>query len=162
MRALFFTLLLLAPTLSFAAPPWRTQPMTFTDQQYMEVRRTELNELARLRLGRSFGGKRDYDLRLIQSLLDSGTVDASQTANMQGLGIIMGEFLRKQHALKWVIYNDRVGRSRALEVPDKDEVIFPVTQFSSRAAVGAKIDVFAIYEKLEAEIAQIKKKMIVR
>ena len=62
-------LLILAP-LSIA-DPWRTDPMTPLDEKYMEDSRTQLNDLSRIELGRSFGESRDNDLRLIQTLLNS-------------------------------------------------------------------------------------------
>ncbi|MBQ0795404.1 DUF3806 domain-containing protein [Zhongshania sp.] len=153
-------LLILAP-LSIA-DPWRTDPMTPLDEKYMEDSRTQLNDLSRIELGRSFGESRDNDLRLIQTLLDRKIVTGDQTRLLQAMGIVMGDYLRKENSLKWVIYIDRLGRSRALEVPFKDEAIFPVTQISSRAAVGGDIDVKAIYQRLESEIARAKKKIIVR
>lgn len=161
MRFLAIVILFILAPLSIA-DPWRTDPITPMDERYMDNSRKELNDLARIELGRSFGESRDNDFRLIQTLLDRKLVTGEQTALLQAMGIIMGEYLRKEHNLKWVIYIDRVGRSRALEVPFKDEAIFPVTQISSRAAVGGEIDVNAIYERLEGEVVRAKKKIIVR
>lgn len=161
MRFLVIVFLLILAPMSIA-DPWRTDPITPMDERYMDNSRKELNDLARIELGRSFGEGRDSDLRLIQTLLDRKLVKGNQTALLQAMGIVLGDHLRKEHNLKWVIYIDRVGRSRALEVPFKDEAIFPVTQISSRAAVGADVDVKAIYERLESEIVRAKKKIIVR
>ncbi len=161
MRFLAIVILFVLAPMSIA-DTWRTDPITPMDERYMENSRKALNDLARIELGRSFGESRENDLRLIQTLLDRKLVKGDETALLQGMGIIIGDHLRKDHNLKWVIYIDRVGRSRALEVPFKDEAIFPVTQISSRAAVGGEIDVTAIYTRLEAEIARAKKKIIVR
>ncbi len=161
MRFLAIVILFVLAPLSIA-DTWCTDPITPMDERYMENSRKALNDLARIELGRSFGESRENDLRLIQTLLDRKLVKGDETALLQGMGIILGDHLRKDHNLKWVIYIDRVGRSRALEVPFKDEAIFPVTQISSRAAVGGEIDVTAIYTRLEAEIARAKKKIIVR
>ncbi len=144
------------------AQEWRTDPVTPLDQQYMDNAKAELNDLARINLGRSFGFSRDQDLTLIQTLLDRKLVTGKDTKNLQAMGLIMGEYLRKENGLKWVIYSDKLGRSRALEVPLKDQFVFPVTQISSRASVGAEVDVMAIYHKLEDEISRIKKMIIVR
>ncbi|WP_269618205.1 DUF3806 domain-containing protein [Zhongshania sp. BJYM1] len=161
MRFLAIVLLFILAPMSIA-DPWRTDPMTPTDEKYMEDSRNQLNDLSRMELGRSFGESRDNDLRLIQTLLDRKIVTGDQTRLLQAMGIVIGDHLLKENNLKWVIYTDRVGRSRALEVPFKDEAIFPVTQISSRAAVDADIDVKAIYQRLESEIDRAKKKIIVR
>ncbi|WP_372861520.1 DUF3806 domain-containing protein [Spongiibacter sp.] len=155
-------LLLLLFAISGNAEQWRTDPLTPLDQRYMEDRRQELNSLAQLSLGRSFGHGRSSDLRLIQDILDRNLVGAGETAKLQAMGIILGDHLRRENGLRWVIYSDRKGRSRALEVPTKDEFLFPVTQISSRVRVGAEVDVQAIYEKLERETARIKKMIIIR
>ena len=60
----------------------------------MQQRRDELDELARGRLGRQFRGERDSDLALLQELLDRRLVTASDTAQLQGMGIILGDMIR--------------------------------------------------------------------
>lgn len=160
MKILLALLLALATTAN--AAQWRTDPLTPLDQRYMEERRQELNSLAQISLGRSFGHSRDSDLRIIQDILDRKLVGADETAQLQAMGIVLGEYLRREHGLRWVVYSDAKGRSRALEVPAKDEFIFPVTQISSRVRVGAEVDVQAIYQRLEQEIKRIKKKIIIR
>ena len=161
MKMLMPILLALVTTVASAAQ-CRTDPLTPLDQRYMEERRQELNSLVQISMGRSFGHGRDSDLRLIQDILDRKLVKPDETAQLQAMGIIMGEHLRRENGLRWVIYSDAKGRSRALEVPAKDEFLFPVTQISSRVRVGAEVDVQAIYQRLEQEIKRIKKKIIVR
>ncbi len=156
------TVLLCLFAIAGNAAQWRTDPLTPLDRQYMEQRQQELNSLAQMSMGRSFGHGRDSDLRLIQEILDRKLVKKDEIAKLQAMGIIMGEHLRRENGLRWVIYVDAKGRSRALEVPAKDEFLFPVTQISSRVIVDADVDVKAIYQRLEKEITEIKKKIIVR
>lgn len=144
------------------AQQWKVYAISPMDEQYMEVRKEEINSFARSEIGRSFGQGRDRDLEVMQEIIDRRLLDGDDITKLQAMGIIMGEHLRRENGLRWVVYIDDKGRSRALEIPNKDEVIFPVTQISSRAAVGADIDVKAIYKKLEDEIARIRKKIIVR
>ncbi|AKH70316.1 protein of unknown function (DUF3806) [Spongiibacter sp. IMCC21906] len=161
MRLLYLSLILLLTPLAQAAEPLRVDPITPLDQRFMDNATAELNSLAQIKTGRSFSGERERDLELLQLMLDRNLVDGDDTKLMQAMGIVMAQHLQKAHNLKWVIYVDNVGRSRALEVPFKEDFIFPVTQISSRAAVGADINVQAIYDKLEKEVAQIRKKIIV-
>lgn len=165
MRLLILGLCLALASLS-QAEPLRVDELTPLDERFMDTAVAELNDLAQIRLGRSLSNEhtrnRDQDLDIIQTLLDRKLVDGDDTKLLQAMGIVLGRHLQKENSLKWVIYVDNVGRSRALEVPFKEDFIFPVTQISSRAAVGADVDVQAIYEKLEQEIADIRKKIIVR
>ena len=65
----------------------------------------------------------------------------------------------KYGGLLWVIYQDKYGRSRSLQVPgfDKD-FIFPVTQVSRKAEVGIKVDVREIYKELQQAVIDIRNK----
>lgn len=165
MRLLILSLCLALTSLSHAEP-LRVDELTPLDERFMDTAVAELNDLAQIRLGRSISNEytrnREQDLDIIQTLLDRKLVDGDDTKLLQAMGIVLGRHLQKENSLKWVIYVDNLGRSRALEVPLKEDFIFPVTQISSRAAVGAEVDVKAIYEKLEQEIADIRKKIIVR
>jgi hypothetical protein len=161
MKRVYLSLILLLAPLAHAEP-LRVDPLTPLDEQFMDKATAELNGLSQIRLGRSFNGEKDRDLELLQLMLDRHLIDSNDTRLMQAMGIVMGRHLQKEHSLKWVIYVDNVGRSRALEVPFKEDYIFPVTQISSRAAVGADVDVSAIYEKLEDEVKRIRRKIIVR
>ena len=69
----------------------------------MEQRQQELNSLAQMSMGRSFGHGRDSDLRLIQEILDRKLVKKDEIAKLQAMGIIMGEHLRRENGLRWVI-----------------------------------------------------------
>ncbi len=162
----FLSLGLLAALATFSltvmAENWRSDPLTPLDQGFMESSQQEVRELAQIKLGRSFGHSRNQDLQLIQDILDRKLIDSHDMRKLQGMGIMLGEHLRREHFLKWVIYSDKLGRSRALEVPMKDQFIFPVTQISNRVRVGADVNVQAIYQKLEEDIARIKKMIIVR
>ncbi|MBD2858306.1 DUF3806 domain-containing protein [Spongiibacter sp. KMU-158] len=144
------------------ADKWRTDPITPLDRGYMESTQRELNELVQIKLGRSFGHGRDQDLQLIQEVLDRKLVRSDDMRLLQGMGIMLGDYLRKENGLKWVIYSDKIGRSRALEVPTKDQFLFPVTQISNRVRVDADVDVKAIYQRLEEDVARIKKMIIIR
>lgn len=160
MRLLCLILVLLVAPLS-QAQPLRTDALSPLDKQHMDTAVGELESLARVKLGRSFSGDQQRDLELIQALLDRHLVDKDDIELLQAMGIVMGRLLQQEHNLEWVVYVDKVGRSRALEVPMKEEYLFPVTQISSRVQAGAEVDVQSVYSKLEEEVARIRKKIIV-
>lgn len=154
------TVLLLALLLSPAAvlaQEWRTEPISQIDRQFMADQRTTIDELARRHLSLQVTGTRT-DLDLLQQLLDRGLVRNDDTETLQAMGIIFGDLLEKEHNLEWIIYFDRLGRSRALAIPRTREFLYPVTMISRRAEVGSKVDVKALFDRAGEIVAEIRKK----
>ena len=121
--------------------------LTQIDRQYMQQQRSLLNELAGRNFGRQFTGKRDNDLALLQRLLDEEVVRGDQTQELQGMGIVLGDLLAADLGLDWVVYEDRIGRSRALRYKDSDNYLFPITMISRRREVDNQARVIDIYQK---------------
>ena len=144
-----FTLLLCmvmaANTLALEEP--RISDLSYLDKQYMSQQRELLAELAAKHFGRKFNGARDNDLDLLQSILDKRLVRAEQKQELQAMGVIMGDLLAADLKLRWVIYEDRQGRSRALRDGSSDTYLFPITMISRRWEVGNHTPVAAIYLK---------------
>ncbi len=115
-----------------------------------------LQDLAARNLGRQFQGQRDRDLDLLQSLLDKRVVRPEQTRELQAMGLIMGDLLATELDMHWVIYEDRVGRSRALRYKESDDFLFPMTMISRRREAGNQARVADIYQKAYAIIAERK------
>lgn len=141
------------------AEEWTTEPLSAIDQQYMEKQRDVIDALARRHFGRQLNGSKENDLAVLQRLLDDEVVKPGQVQQLQAMGVVLGQLLKTYKGLNWVIYNDRYGRSRSLQVPgfDKD-FIFPVTQISRKAEVGIKVDVGDVYEELEQAVTVIRNK----
>lgn len=125
----------------------RIEALSALDNQYMQGQRELIGELAAVELGRRFSGERDRDLAILQALLDRGLVDGGQTRELQAMGIVMGDLLAAELDMHWVVYIDRVGRSRALRYRDSDEVLFPVTMISRRREVGNDDAVVEVYRQ---------------
>lgn len=121
--------------------------LSFLDHQYMGQQRTTLDDLARSRLGRQFNGSKDHDLGLLQALLDQNVVRGDQTKELQAMGVIMGELLAQELSLHWVIYEDNIGRSRALRYRETENYLFPMTMISRRREAGNLSPVSDIYQK---------------
>jgi len=126
------------------------------DRQYMTQQRTMLQDLAASRLGRHFNGDRNNDLALLQALLDKRLVRPQQTRELQAMGVIMGDLLATDLDMHWVIYEDRLGRSRALRYRDSDDYLFPITMISRRREADNLKPVAEIYQKAYAIIAARK------
>lgn len=128
--------------------------LTAIDRQYMQHQRQQLDELAARHYGRRFTGDKDGDLALLQRLLDDQLVRGDQTEQLQGMGIILGDLLAREQGLHWVVYEDKLGRSRALRYRETDNYLFPVTMISRRREVGNTTPVADIYQKAEDAISE--------
>ncbi|MBA6412770.1 DUF3806 domain-containing protein [Parahaliea sp. F7430] len=125
----------------------RISELSLLDHQYMEQQRTLLEDITRRHFGRGFSGDTDSDLQLLQSLLDQRLVKPSQTRELQAMGMILGDLLAAELKLHWVIYEDKLGRSRALRDGNTDNFLFPMTMISRRQEAGSNTAVAVIYRK---------------
>lgn len=132
-------------------PPEIGQPSAL-DRQFMERQRDDLEAIARRHFGRGFSGETDRDLDLLQRILDEDLVQADQKRELQAMGVILGDLLAKELDMHWVIYEDEVGRSRALRYRDGDLYLFPMTMISRRREAGDLTPVAVIYASAVDEI----------
>lgn len=149
-RTIRIFLLALVCSLAPASPAQETSridALSKLDLAYMDRQRALLGELAATNLGRRFNGDRDRDLDLLQTLLDRRVVRFDQTRELQAMGIIMGDLLASEFGLRWVVFTDEAGRSRALRYQDTDVMLFPITMISRRREVGDNTPVVDIYRK---------------
>ena len=130
--------------------------LTYFDRQFMQQQRDTLDGLSRRHFGRQFNGNRDNDLELMQMLLDRRVVRPEQTAELQAMGIVMGDLLAADLGMQWVVYEDRAGRSRALRYRESDHYLFPVTMISRRREAGNERPVREIYDKAYAIIDEVR------
>ena len=125
----------------------RIGELTNVDREYMTQQRAVMNDLAARGFGSRFSGDRDNDLDLLQSLLDRRMIRPDQTRELQAMGVIMGDLLAAELGMNWVIYEDRVGRSRALRYQQSDDYLFPMTMISRRQEADNHTPVTEIYQK---------------
>ncbi len=92
-------------------------------------------------------GDKAKDLNLLQQLIDRKSLQASQRRELQALGSVLGQLLKKEFRLEWVVYVDELGRSRGLQIDNTRQVIFPLTMISRRMEADARVDVRRIYQK---------------
>jgi hypothetical protein len=137
-------------TASLAEQPVRIGELTNLDNQFMAQQRQILQDIAAANLGRQFSGNKDRDLDLLQILLDRQLVQPDQVRELQAMGVILGDLLAAELDMRWVIYEDREGRSRALRYRDSDTYLFPITMIARRREVGNETPVKEIYQKAYA------------
>jgi hypothetical protein len=157
-----FLSLALALCTVWAAPTARAQnnvhigELTNVDRHYMAEQRTTLEDLAASRLGRHFNGDKNIDLALLQALLDKRLIGPEQTRELQAMGVVMGDLLAADLDMHWVIYEDKLGRSRALRYQQSDNYLFPMTMISRRQEADNHTPVAEIYQKAHDIIASRK------
>ena len=157
-RVLMLVVLLLCSVLTHAQQ-WRTEPVSPIARSGMEAQRQSIDDLVRRHFGRQLNGQKDNDIALMQRLLDKNIVTAKDIRQLQAMGLILGQILKSQQGLSWIIYIDKYGRSKALQLRDfEDEFIFPVTQISRKAEVGIPVNVAKVYQELEQAVVDIRNK----
>jgi len=149
--------LVLMSATGFAQPGPKVYPPGNLDREFMEQQRARVDELARVNLGRQLHATLDNDLGILQALLDRRLVKPDQTLELQAMGVVMGELLAQELSMHWVIYEDKHGRSRALQMNKSENFLFPMTMISRRAEAGARVDVRAIYDKAIGLMAPYRK-----
>jgi hypothetical protein len=130
-----------------ADDPPKISALGSLDRQFLQQQRNRVDELARFDLGRQLQTDKNNNLGILQTLLDRRFVTADQTLELQAMGVVLGDLLAAELDMKWVIYEDRYGRSRALRLRSSDNFLFPITMISRRVEAGAQVDVTAVYEK---------------
>lgn len=137
----------------------RVAELSQIDKQYMQRQRDSIEDLARRMSGRGFNGSPDNDIPLLQRLLDERRVRPEQTEELQAMGILLGDILAAELDMHWVVYEDPVGRSRALRYRETDNFLFPVTMISRRQTVGNNRPVREIYDNAVSLIEPIRIKL---
>ncbi len=137
--------LLSAPTTA-AGEPVITQ-LTNIDRRFMQGQRDRIDSLARTHFGQQINGDKANDLSILQKLLDRQLVRADQTLELQAMGVVLGDLLAAELGMRWIIYQDKLGRSRALHMPATEYYLFPVTMISRRVEADAEVNTNAVYDK---------------
>lgn len=125
----------------------RIGELTDLDRRYLAQQRSDLEDLARTELGAFFTGDPANDIPVMQRLLDEGIVTADDRRRLQAMGVVLGDLLAGELDMHWVIYEDQVGRSRALRYRESDNYLFPATMVSRRREAGDLTPVQEIYDK---------------
>lgn len=113
----------------------------------MDKQSTKINELTLSKLGTPIRGDLT-DLDTLQRLIDGRHVKMSDVDTQMAMGLVMGNVLLADfpQTLEWKVYEDELGRSRALCVKTVNECFFPMTMLSRRMQVGGEPKVRVIYD----------------
>jgi len=125
-------------------------PLGESDTRYLEHQRASIDELTRRHFGNPVRGSKTEDLKSLQRLLDERIVNPQNERTLQAMGVVLGDLLAQDLDMGWIVYEDKVGRSRALQGKDPNITLFPVTMISRRVSVGIQVDVQKLYDRTVA------------
>lgn len=129
--------------------PWkpRFRPLSSVDRDLMRRQRSLVDGQARRHVGTGLTGRSLDDLRVLQAILDHAPPAPGETFALQALGVALGDVMAAQLGLSWVVFEDQLGRSRALRLGATDVVLFPVTMISKRVERDVPFRVEELYRK---------------
>lgn len=147
MRSVIVVLSILLLALSAQAEELTIGELSTLDRQYMLQQRNLVDGIARNHFGHGISGDKARDLDTLQRLLDRRLVGPTDTRELQAMGIVMGDLLAAELDMQWVVYEDQLGRTRALRDGRSDSFLFPVTMISRRVEVGNTDRVSEVYQR---------------
>lgn len=144
------------PTPELATPVAEPEvlPLTEADRRALVAMRERAAALARRHVGSVPRGV-PFDLSIVQEILERAELAASDTSDLQALGVVMGDVLAAEYGMRWVKVADQYGRTAALRYRSDEHLFFPVTWVSKRVEAGLDVDVRALYGDLEALVRRI-------
>jgi hypothetical protein len=136
--------------------PATVKDLSLGQRYVLDTQRREISDLIARRLGILKLKSDRSDLKVLQDLVNKKAIHAADVREWQGLGIVFGDILVKEFGLHWVSYEDDLGTSKALRWKKTENYVFPVTMFSKRMQFKEKIDIPAVFAKIEADILKFK------
>jgi hypothetical protein len=91
-------------------------------------------------------------LGLLRAVLAAKVFNASQTYELQCMGVVLGDAFVQQCGWRWRMANDQHGRDPCVKVPDSSIVLFPLTMISKRVERGDEVDVFRLFNEVAANV----------
>lgn len=124
----------------------RIQELSWIDKNHIQQQADTINQLALAKIGTPIRGDL-RDLDTLQQLLEQKWVAQDDYKTQQAMGVVLGEVMKADFpsALEWKIYEDNLGRSRALCVKGINQCLFPITMLSRRMELGTQPEVKKIY-----------------
>jgi hypothetical protein len=121
------------------------------DKNHLQHQVERIDEIARSNLGAQIRNSAD-DLELLQRVINKGLIAKDDRLRLQAMGAVLGNVMAQEFGMVWQVYEDNLGRSRALCVEDTQHCLFPITMLSRRMEVGLLPNVQEIFDYCHEEI----------
>ena len=96
-------------------------------------------------------------LGTIHAILHKSSLKASQTYELQCLGVVFGDAYVQDMKMEWIIVEEAHGRDPAIRFPGTSIILFPLTMISKRVERGETVDVFDLYNGIAAQVDQLRR-----
>ncbi len=97
------------------------------------------------------------DLSRLQKIIDSNGIPASNTQELQSLGIVFGKmFVENTPDYDWWVVEDEYGKDVCLRYKETSLMIFPQTMISKRIEDSEELEITEFYKMLKQDLEQIK------
>lgn len=116
------------------------------DRSHIQKQIDSIDEITRRNFGGGLHGTKQ-DLKLVQRIIDRSLIKRDDRLKLQALGAVLGQILVNEEKLEWQSYEDKMGKSRAVCVPNTQHCLFPITMLSRRMEVGLLPRVDDVYKK---------------
>ena len=104
------------------------------------------------------GGLEDLDL--LQQALDSGQIAATDTIDLQSLGVPFAQlFIDHNPGYSWWMVEDEFGRAACLRYRETDLLLHPITLISKRVEEGNAVNVRQLFASLSQQLSEITQKL---
>jgi hypothetical protein len=94
-------------------------------------------------------------LTLIETILQNGWIEPSETWKLQALGVAFGDALAQKLMLEWVTVDDEYGCDPALNWPGTSLYSYPLTAISKRIEQGENVNVRELFESSCAQLTDM-------
>ena len=112
------------------APEPKFSELSHEDSERLDQQRALVAAAAKRRYGTALSGTRD--LPILQRLIDDKVFKKSQTYELQSLGVVFGDVLASELALRWVMITDEYGTDPTLRFKNTTININALTMISKR------------------------------
>ncbi len=114
------------------------------------------SQISKEELGEEMDGSLE-DLVRLQKIIDSNQIPASNSQELQSLGIVLGKvFIEEAPDYDWWVVEDEYGKDACIRYKQTSLIIFPQTMISKRIEDGEEMDVSGFYQMLKEDLEQIK------
>ncbi len=92
------------------------------------------------------------DLYYLQRIVDKKLIGRHDGYDLQALGVVLGDIMSTNLPVRWVIVEDKYGRSRALQFEETKSLYYPVTMISRRVQNNMEVNVRQLYKDTELSV----------
>ncbi|MGX6449366.1 DUF3806 domain-containing protein [Patulibacter sp. S7RM1-6] len=129
-----------------AAAEQRREPLAGELLADLEAKRAWVRGFVREESLETFDGSWEFRLGTLAAILDQAGLRPDQTAELQALGVVLGDAIAAKAGGTWVEVTDEYGTDPALALGgDLDAVVFPQTMISKRIEGGETVDLETLY-----------------